>query len=30
MASFNPQDHGFPFDEPPPRPQTPPVRAAGS
>ncbi len=32
MASFNPQDHGFPqdqgfgFDEPPPRPETPPVR----
>jgi serine protease Do len=24
MASFNPQDHGF--DEPPPRPTTPPVR----
>ncbi|MGA7499250.1 MAG: trypsin-like peptidase domain-containing protein [Isosphaeraceae bacterium] len=26
MASFNPQDHGFGFDEPPPRPATPPVR----
>src|SRR5271165_2906834 len=26
MASFNPQDHGFGFDEPPPRPTTPPVR----
>ena len=26
MASFNPQDHGFGFDEPPPRPSTPPVR----
>ena len=24
MASFNPQDYGF--DEPPPRPATPPVR----
>jgi serine protease Do len=26
MASFNPQDHGFGFEEPPPRPTTPPVR----
>ncbi|MGZ3355153.1 MAG: trypsin-like peptidase domain-containing protein, partial [Isosphaeraceae bacterium] len=26
MASFNPQDHGFGFEEPPPRPATPPVR----
>jgi len=26
MASFNPQDHGFAFEEPPPRPATPPVR----
>jgi serine protease Do len=26
MASFNPQEHGFGFDEPPPRPTTPPVR----
>ncbi len=26
MASFNPQDQGFGFDEPPPRPATPPVR----
>ncbi|MFO0892844.1 MAG: trypsin-like peptidase domain-containing protein, partial [Isosphaeraceae bacterium] len=26
MASFDPQDHGFGFEEPPPRPTTPPVR----
>jgi serine protease Do len=26
MASFNPQDYGFGFEEPPPRPTTPPVR----
>src|SRR5689334_5678056 len=26
MASFNPQDFGFGFKEPPPRPTTPPVR----
>jgi serine protease Do len=26
MASFNPQDYGFGFEEPPPRPATPPVR----
>src|SRR3954471_17234054 len=26
MASFNPQDYGFRFQEPPPRPETPPVR----
>ncbi len=26
MASFKPQDHGFGFEEPPPRPTTPPVR----
>src|SRR3954462_3274694 len=26
MASFNPPDYGFGFEEPPPRPATPPVR----
>jgi serine protease Do len=26
MASFDPQDYGFGFEEPPPRPETPPVR----